>query len=366
MKPQLILRESWQMILASKVPSLLIVLLATVMCAGTILTVGRTVATESQIEDRLESAGSRLLVVRDISSAGDYLTEQVVAATDGVSHVERAVGIYNAIDVVNGQVGGGGERVPAWGVLGDMENVAQLTSGRVPGPGEALVSREAMLSLGLEYPAGWVHHVTEPGLNDLNIVGSFEPKEPFADYGSGIIYAPLSPMPATSLQVILTNADVADEAQIIVLGIIDGKAEELRVESPIGVAALQAQIMEDVTIFGRTLLVGVLLAGAVLVAIVTLTDVLVRRADLGRRRALGATRDTIIGLVVLRTVIAACIGVILGISVSAALTNRLEAMPPTSFMVGVGILSIIAAIASSIPPAMYAAYRDPVAVLRTP
>lgn len=354
------------MILASKVPSLLIVLLATVMCAGTILTVGRTVATESQIEDRLESAGSRLLVVRDISSAGDYLTEQVVAATDGVSHVERAVGIYNAIDVVNGQVGGGGGRVPAWGVLGDMENVAQLTSGRVPGPGEALVSREAMLSLGLEYPAGWVHHVTEPGLNDLNIVGSFEPKEPFTDYGSGIIYAPLSPMPATSLQVILTNADVADEAQIIALGIIDGKAEELRVESPIGVAALQAQIMEDVTIFGRTLPVGVLLAGAVLVAIVTLTDVLVRRADLGRRRALGATRDTIIGLVVLRTVIAACIGVILGISVSAALTNRLEAMPPTSFMVGVGILSIIAAIASSIPPAMYAAYRDPVAVLRTP
>lgn len=150
------------------------------------------------------------------------------------------------------------------------------------------------------------------------------------------------------------------------MSIIDGKASELRIESPVGAAELQTQVMEDVTVFGRSLFIGVLLAGAVLVAIVTLTDVLVRRADLGRRRALGATRGTIISLVLLRSMIAALVGVIVGVGASAVLTNRMETMPPTSFMIGVGILSIIAAIASSIPPAIYAANRDPVAVLRTP
>ena len=51
-----------------------------------------------------------------------------------------------------------------------------------------------------------------------------------------------------------------------------------------------------------------------------LADVLVRRKDLGRRRALGATRGAIISLVTLRT----------------------------------------------LGPALYAATRDPVRVLRTP
>lgn len=236
----------------------------------------------------------------------------------------------------------------------------------MPEPGEALVSEEAMTDLGLEHASGWVHHDTEPGLTELTIVGSFEPQAPFENYRSGIVYIPLTPAPASSLQVVLTSAEVAGEAQSIVMSIIDGKASELRIESPVGAAELQTQVMEDVTVFGRSLFIGVLLAGAVLVAIVTLTDVLVRRADLGRRRALGATRGTIISLVLLRSMIAALVGVIVGVGASAVLTNRMETMPPTSFMIGVGILSIIAAIASSIPPAIYAANRDPVAVLRTP
>ncbi len=35
-------------------------------------------------------------------------------------------------------------------------------------------------------------------------------------------------------------------------------------------------------------------------------------------------------------------------------------------MMGVAILSTVAAVASALPPAIYAAYRDSVAVLRTP
>ncbi|MGO1471797.1 MAG: FtsX-like permease family protein [Flaviflexus sp.] len=91
-----------------------------------------------------------------------------------------------------------------------------------------------------------------------------------------------------------------------------------------------------------------------------------RRADLGGRRGLGATRMTIIALVVLRTAYAALIGAVLGVVMGGIITGRMDALPPVDFMIGVGILSVIAPLVSTLPPAVYAAHRDPVGVLRTP
>ncbi|MGO1622487.1 ABC transporter permease [Flaviflexus sp.] len=91
-----------------------------------------------------------------------------------------------------------------------------------------------------------------------------------------------------------------------------------------------------------------------------------RRADLGGRRGLGATRMTIIALVVLRTAYAALVGAVLGVVIGAIVTGRMDALPPVDFVIGVGILSVIAALVSTLPPAVYAAHRDPVGVLRTP
>lgn len=91
-----------------------------------------------------------------------------------------------------------------------------------------------------------------------------------------------------------------------------------------------------------------------------------RRADRGGRRGLGATRMTIIALVVLRTAYAALIGAVLGVVMGGIITGRMDALPPVDFMIGVGILSVIAPLVSTLPPAVYAAHRDPVGVLRTP
>jgi putative ABC transport system permease protein len=40
--------------------------------------------------------------------------------------------------------------------------------------------------------------------------------------------------------------------------------------------------------------------------------------------------------------------------------------PPWDFTVGVGLLAVLAAGAAAVPPALLAALRDPVGVLRTP
>jgi putative ABC transport system permease protein len=86
--------------------------------------------------------------------------------------------------------------------------------------------------------------------------------------------------------------------------------------------------------------------------------------DLGRRRVLGATRGTI-ALVTLRTLAPAHAGVLLGSSIGTWLAHRAHAVPPLEFTLATATLALVCAVASAIPPALFAATLDPVRVLRT-
>lgn len=344
MRLLILLREALATTWANKVPSALVTFLVTVMVAATLATVGRTAAVEEQLEARMDAAGSRLLTVRDVRSNA-LLGASIIDQTSAMSFSERAVGTLPAIDVAPGPVGPGADRVPAWGITGDLAAVATLTAGRWPRPGEALVSASAQGALGMTRPFGWVAEATTSGGAELAVVGSFIPREPFGDYDTGLIYH-AGDAPAGTLSVVLTDARHAAPAQQAVLGLIAAPdLADLNVTSPIGLSELRHQVLGDFTRFGRTLLLGVLGAGSVLIAIVVLADVLVRRADLGRRRALGAG---------------------LGIGVGLWLTHRLGATPPTTFAAGVAVLAVLAAAISAIAPALFAVTRDPVAALRTP
>ena len=316
MRLLILLREALATTWANKVPSALVTFLVTVMVAATLATVGRTAAVEEQLEARMDAAGSRLLTVRDVRSNA-LLGASIIDQTSAMSFSERAVGTLPAIDVAPGPVG----------------------------PGEALVSASAQGALGMTRPFGWVAEATTSGGAELAVVGSFVPREPFGDYDTGLIYH-AGDAPAGTLSVVLTDARHAAPAQQAVLGLIAAPdLADLNVTSPIGLSELRHQVLGDFTRFGRTLLLGVLGAGSVLIAIVVLADVLVRRADLGRRRALGAG---------------------LGIGVGLWLTHRLGATPPTTFAAGVAILAVLTAAISAIAPALFAVSRDPVAALRTP
>ena len=360
------LREALATAWAAKVPSALVTFLVATMCAATLATVGRTAAAEEQLLARLDSAGSRVLVVADAKGDG-LISPTIVDQAAHLSTTERAVGTLIPVDVVNGAVGQGATRVPAWGVHGDLSGVARLTSGRWPGPGEAVVTGAAMDRLGMDAPVGWVAQASTTVVDDWAVVGSFAPREPFGDYGTGVLYVAPEGRALDSLHVVLTAADVAQAAQGQVLRLIDPPAPDaVTVTSPVSLAELQGQVAGDLATFGRTLLLGVLGGGALLVAIVTLADVLVRRKDLGRRRALGATRGGIVTLVVLRTLGPAVLGALLGTALGIWLTGRYDAIPPWSFTGGTATLALLAAVVAAVPPALYAATRDPVRVLRTP
>ena len=62
----------------------------------------------------------------------------------------------------------------------------------------------------------------------------------------------------------------------------------------------------------------------------------------------------------------ALVGAALGVLAGLWVTSRLGAMPPWTFTAGTATLALLAASIAAVLPALYAATRDPVRVLRTP
>ena len=364
MKWQELLREAVAMTRAAIVPSSLIAFLVAAMCVSTLLTVGRTAAAERHVAALVDAAGSRLLVVTDAQSSG-LVSDAVIEQAAGLSVTETAAGLDIPVDATNASIGTGGTRVPTWKVVGDLATVVHLTAGRWPTPGEALVSEGAQRTLGMDHPVGAIEF-SDSGLG-ASVVGSFVPREAFADLAHGIAVAGQPGESADSLHVVVRSHEDAGPAQNAILTLVAPPSPEaVTVRSPLTLAQLQADVSEGLGSFGRSLLAGVLGAGSLLTSIVVLADVLIHRADLGRRRALGATRGTVLALVVLRTLLAALVGTAVGSALGTTAASAMGAAPPWSFVVGTAVLALYAAALSSIPPAAYAAHRDPVRVLRTP
>ena len=361
MRPNLMLREIVVSALTQRVPTIMVSLLAAAMCLTTLLTVGRSAAAETQVQERLEAAGSRQLVVRDRNDEG-FLTDDVVDLAASYSTVERAVGLGVATDMSNGALGFGATRVPTWPVLGEIRSVAELTAGRWPDEGEAIASAAALGALGLDYPVGFIvdrHGATFP------VVGQFVPRDPFEHVSEGILVVAPRTSSVRALHVVVDTAEAVGPTQEAVLRTLARQdPQDLLIESPAGLAQLQQEVMGDLGNYGRGLMVLVLAGGAGLTAVVVMSDVLLRRVDLGRRRALGAPRSVIVALVVGRAVMAGLIGAAVG--TAAAYAVLWDQPPVPEFAAGTAILAVLVAAVAAVPPAIAASRQDPVKVLRTP
>lgn len=358
----MLLREAWLSTRTRLTPVFMIAILCASMCATTLLTVGQSASAEAEVMARMDQAGSRQLVVNDRYSNG-LLNDTVIESIAAIDIVERAVGFTVAQDMRSGHVPLGGHQVPAWGVVGDVRDVVTLIDGRAPEPGEAVVSATAVELLAFDGPSGYLVQ----GLREIPVVGTFAVRAPFADMADGIIVAAPEGTTAREIHVIADSAsNMSVVQQQTLFAISADRPEDISVRSPVALAELQDAVAADLGQFGRQLILLVLGAGGAITAVVVLADVLLRRADLGRRRALGATRTTLVALVLIRTAIAATAGVALGIGAALAATRNWAVGIPTEFIVGTGVLTLLAAVFAAIGPAAIAATRDPVSVLRTP
>jgi putative ABC transport system permease protein len=234
-------------------------------------------------------------------------------------------------------------------------------------PGTLLVGRDAQHHLALQHPVGGV--AADTG-DTYAVVGWLRADEPLAFLNRSLL-APPDPDADAEVRTIhlaavtpQAVAAVAD-ASLAVLDPQDPTA--VGVQTSENLAQIRAAVQGQLGRYGRSVVTLVLAAGLGLTALTLYSSITARRRDFGRRRALGASRPHIVALVTLQVlttaVPAAAIGTIATVIIIHQTTGQ---APATAFTVAIPTLAALTATAAAIPPALVAAYRDPVRILRIP
>lgn len=357
--------EAWRIAIASPVSTTVLVLITAGVTAFILSTTGQTVRAEQQVLARIDQAGTRLVSVFDSDGTADIPVD-AVELVGRLSSVEWVIGLGYATDGRNTALGQGGAPVAVREVWGELPTEV-VVNGRAPGPGEGLIGVDAQTTAGLELPLGSL----DVGDHQVALVGGFTAGDALGFLQSGVLVRPTDATGARlrSIHVLATTPAQVEPLTRAVLGVVGA-------EDPLKLALETSQTLADVRIavsgqlgaYGRDLVLAALAASLVLVALVVYGSVSLRRQDFGRRRALGAGRPTIISLVATQSLTVAAIGALVGAVVGTAIVWRLTGGPPTTirFTLAIIALTILAALAASIPTALIAAYRDPVRVLRVP
>ncbi len=357
-------REALASARASLVPSLLVLLVCAGVSVSVVTTAGRSVAAADAAFRSLTRIDARTLTVVDSTSQG-FITPAAVATITTGSTLERAVGLAAPIDAWNGAIGVGGNHVPLWQMQGKMSEIGRLIRGRLPRAHEALITPQAQRILGLADPVGYV--ITTQG-TQFAVVGLIQPEPPYDDLAGGLIAPVTSHAPLREIRVVISSITLASSAQATVLAILSPRdISGVEVDSPVAQAQTAQALSQQFVAYGRSMVLGALAIGFALILAVVLADVLMRRRDLGRRRTLGITRGDLVLLVVLRTLLPAAAGSLVGTLAGDGIVVAVWGTSiPVTFAVGVGIMTVIAALVATLAPAWFAAVRDPVAVMRTP
>jgi MFS family permease len=146
-----------------------------------------------------------------------------------------------------------------------------------------------------------------------------------------------------------------------------GTSTGVTVERSQSLLDARAAVADEVARRDRESVLVILAAATALACVVVFTGTIAGRRDFGRRRALGASQRQLTILVMLTTLWPSLIGAVIGTALgSVYLGSLLGHAPDWRFPVSVGVLTVIALVCSSAPPAAVAATRDPLRVLRVP
>ncbi|MGA7271006.1 MAG: FtsX-like permease family protein [Acidimicrobiia bacterium] len=333
---------------------------------GTILaTVGQTVAAEQSVLARIDEAGTRSVVIVDTEGRAE-IPREAVDRIAALSATEWVIGLGPASDVSNVGIPGG-RQAAVRTLYGELPGAPFLTTtawDRLAG--SSLVGVVAQSTLGLASPTGGV----AGNRGQLAVVGSFTTADPLTFLDASLIAAPESDThePLRSVYVLADHPqDVAPLAQAAMALIGAEDRTSVGIETSEAFALLRDAVAGELGRFGRQLVTLILGVALVLIGITVYGSVTTRRRDFGRRRALGAGRATLVGLILTQMLFVSLSGALLGTSVGTWTTWRaLGTTPDITFTIAVAVLAILTAVGAALTPAVIAATRDPVRILRVP
>lgn len=364
-----LVREALAAIRTQHAVTAVTVLLLAASSFTVVTTAGRAAASQAAVLSTIDARGTRTILVQ-AKGAVEGVDEQFLATLARVADVEAATG-FGPVTDVTAAANPDGPRLgvrQAYGVIG-----GRLLTQPEPGPAGVLLwtSPAASRVVGLPPGAGSVRAVDG---GEYLISRSLE----VPDYLSG--FEPLAVIPATprepgaaprpvSTVVVLTRSpeSVGVVTTLITRLLREAPPDQLTIQTSEGLAALRKAVGGEITRGSRGLILGVLGAAALTSALTVFGYTMLRRKDFGRRRALGATRMTIVLLIALQVMLTAAFAAALGVGVALAYQAlRHQPVPPAGFSAAVAIAITALATLAAVLPATLTARRDPVRELRVP
>ena len=365
-RPGAMVREAWASAASQPIASVVTGLVVVAMILTVMLTTGRTVGAEQRILGSIDDAGTRTIQVRAETGAG--LTSDVLDRIRSVEGIEWAAAFSSSVDATNTAVPDG-TRVPIRLVYGsDLERLGIPATSPLVGE-SAYASQVALDQFGLPDGVGSITSTSGAGYAVVGVI-------PTPDFLAGFEPLVLVPQPEvigdhtiiSVLVVIVERPELVppvSDAVLSVLAVDD--PSKISVQTSEALAQLRAIVQSQLGTFSRGLVLLTLAVSGILVAVVLFALVMMRRKDFGRRRALGATRGLIVGLLLTQTVLLTVVGVILGLIASVvALALSGDPLPGLAFIIALAVLTVSTAAIAALLPAFLASTREPIRELRVP
>lgn len=353
------LREAVATARAHRVHSAVTGLVAALVTAGLLVLVGQAHHQNRIVLDSFNRPEFRTVTLSD--TTGTALDWRLADQVGSLSGLETAWVVGDAFEVTNLHLPGEA-RVSARTIAGDLATLPiTLISGRLPaGPAEALVDAAGAATLGLDDSGGAVEAASG---RSWAVVGVYAPQHERAP--QAVLVAPAAGASVRSLTVVVNDARQLDATLAEVTSVVGSRDLKISGGAPVG--DLAAQLGRDVGDGMATTIAGVLAAGLLVVGLLAALTVRTRAPEFGRRRALGASRRGLVGLVLTQGLAvvtpAAVVGAAAGTSIDLVAYGWLVSPPLAWWLVAVLVLGSCVA---QLPSAAAAALRDPVRVLRTP
>lgn len=346
-------------------PTLISVLIVLAATTAVFATTGISTASQQRTMDRLNSPEGRLIAITDQQGDAGLLPESVVAVAT-LAGVEWAAGIGPAQDMSNSNLPGGGA-VAARPFYGELPAPVHVDTDRILVEGDALTGPGQAAVLGLGTATGAIGNRTASAL----VVGDFVASSPLPSLNDNtLLIADATTSPGRLLTIWVSVDDISRLpvlTEAVKDSLIVANPGALQVDSAAEIAELSADVVAEMERTAVLTITGLLAAAAVLIGAVQYGRVAGMTRDIGRRRALGATRSLVVATLLINSLLCAlagaALGAVIGLTVDAVIAKSL---PPAGFTFGVCVLTTLAALAGTVPPAVRAARLDPVKILRVP
>ncbi|AXH97359.1 FtsX-like permease family protein [Ornithinimicrobium avium] len=149
--------------------------------------------------------------------------------------------------------------------------------------------------------------------------------------------------------------------------LVGGDPDLLSIRTSDALLSANEVISGQVGAFSRQIAVGVVALGLLLALLTVSLALASRRADMGRRQALGSSRSALVALVMMTVTIPTLAGAVLGTVVGVgAMVIMHGSLPDPLFVLAVNLLTLGVVAVATVPPALSVALQYPVAVLRVP